>query len=265
MRGFPAGKLKAVVFDLDGTIYLGSRLIAGADETVRFLREKGMRVLFYTNGSTRTREEVHARLAGLGIAADPGEIYTSAFAAADFLARRSLTCVYCIGAAGLKQEILGRGIVLAGEPAGAKALVVGLDPQFSLPQLAQAMPFREGGRPIIICNRDPSYPAGDGVFLPGCGAIVAAVESACERSADIIIGKPGTYMMEVLCADWGLEKDTLAVVGDSLDSDISMAHAFGCPSFLISRETHGDLPDTIRLEDISVLKEFFRGRERKTG
>ena len=37
------------IFDLDGTIYLGDRLIPGADRVVARVRERGARVVFLSN------------------------------------------------------------------------------------------------------------------------------------------------------------------------------------------------------------------------
>ena len=37
------------IFDLDGTIYLGEQLIAGAQETVAWLRRHGRPVVFLSN------------------------------------------------------------------------------------------------------------------------------------------------------------------------------------------------------------------------
>ena len=46
----------AFIFDLDGTVYLGDYLIAGAKETVVALRQAGKRVIFLSNKPIDTRE-----------------------------------------------------------------------------------------------------------------------------------------------------------------------------------------------------------------
>ena len=37
------------IFDLDGTVYLGERLIPGAERIIRLLREEGKKVVFLSN------------------------------------------------------------------------------------------------------------------------------------------------------------------------------------------------------------------------
>ena len=46
---------KGFIFDLDGTVYLGERLIPGAERVVRLLREGGKKVVFLSNKPLYTR------------------------------------------------------------------------------------------------------------------------------------------------------------------------------------------------------------------
>ena len=43
------GKIKAVLFDLDGTLYLDGVIIGNADKTLDILRKKGVKIVFLTN------------------------------------------------------------------------------------------------------------------------------------------------------------------------------------------------------------------------
>jgi NagD protein len=55
------------LIDMDGVVYRGAELIEGADYFVRQLRQRGIPFLFLTNNSQRTRRDVAARLARMGI------------------------------------------------------------------------------------------------------------------------------------------------------------------------------------------------------
>ena len=68
----------AVLFDLDGTVYHGTRVIPGAPETVRAAREHGTPVRFVTNNASKAPGEVVAHLTGLGMPAGTDEVHTSA-------------------------------------------------------------------------------------------------------------------------------------------------------------------------------------------
>ncbi|HVQ76173.1 MAG TPA: HAD family hydrolase, partial [Candidatus Binatia bacterium] len=55
------------LLDLDGTVYLGERLIRGADAAVAALRAGGRRVAFLSNKPLQTRADYAAKLTRLGI------------------------------------------------------------------------------------------------------------------------------------------------------------------------------------------------------
>ena len=81
-------RYELVVLDLDGVVVLGDRPVDGAPEALRRLREMGKKIRFATNNASRRRDEVAAMLAAIGVAADPGEVLTSAAAAASVLGER---------------------------------------------------------------------------------------------------------------------------------------------------------------------------------
>ena len=45
--------IKCYLLDMDGTIYLGNKLIDGAREFLEKLKEKGIRYIFLTNNSSK--------------------------------------------------------------------------------------------------------------------------------------------------------------------------------------------------------------------
>ncbi|MDD4998195.1 MAG: hypothetical protein PHI99_08575, partial [Syntrophales bacterium] len=75
------------IFDLDGTVYLGERLIPGADKTIRRLRDKGKKVVFLSNKPLYTREDYAAKLTRLGIVTSPEEVVNSTFVLIRYLTR----------------------------------------------------------------------------------------------------------------------------------------------------------------------------------
>lgn len=56
-----------VLFDLDGTIYYGSKIIPGANETIDFFRESGKKIFFTTNNSTKTRAQIYEKLFDMSV------------------------------------------------------------------------------------------------------------------------------------------------------------------------------------------------------
>lgn len=77
--------MKAILFDMDGVLYEGERPIAGAAETVGWCRERGIPFRFLTNTTSRPREALVEKLAGMGIPAGAAEIITPPVAAREWL------------------------------------------------------------------------------------------------------------------------------------------------------------------------------------
>src|SRR5438552_13085483 len=65
------------LFDLDGTVYLGERLIAGPGEAIRALRAAGRRVAFLSNKPLQTRADYADKLTRPGAPAAPDALINS--------------------------------------------------------------------------------------------------------------------------------------------------------------------------------------------
>ena len=66
--------IETVLLDLDGTLYVGSRVVEGAPEAVRWLREQGLAVRFCTNTDSVTPAELAGRLGRRGFPVDEDEL-----------------------------------------------------------------------------------------------------------------------------------------------------------------------------------------------
>jgi hypothetical protein len=60
-------KFQGFIFDLDGTVYLGEKLISGADDTILTLRNMGKKVVFLSNKPLYTREDYARKLTNMGV------------------------------------------------------------------------------------------------------------------------------------------------------------------------------------------------------
>ncbi len=72
-------KFKGFIFDLDGTVYLGEKLIPGADETILTLRDMGKKVVFLSNKPLYTRKHYARNLTNMGIPTIPSEVINSSY------------------------------------------------------------------------------------------------------------------------------------------------------------------------------------------
>jgi glycerol-1-phosphatase len=68
--------IETVLLDLDGTLYVGSQVVPGAPEAVRWLRDQGLTVRFCTNTDSIAPAALADRLARLGFQTSAEELVT---------------------------------------------------------------------------------------------------------------------------------------------------------------------------------------------
>ncbi|MDQ0493345.1 TIGR01457 family HAD-type hydrolase [Paenibacillus brasilensis] len=258
--------IKSLLIDLDGTLYHGDRMIKGADLFISQLRTDQIPYAYVTNNASRTPELVAEHLVGMGIEAVSHEVYTSALAAAQYVAQQSPGArVYCIGETGLRQAFTEAGLLLVQEQ--PDYVVQGIDRQFTYKTLAAAMRWIREGATFILTNPDLQLPSHDGL-TPGAGTIGAAIEAASQVKP-VVIGKPSSVLMNYALKRLNIRADEALVVGDNMLTDIAAGAAAGCKTALIlsgvttraNMEEHmraiGVKPDLI-FENLDELQDWIK-------
>lgn len=231
--------IDAVLFDLDGTIYYGSEIIPGANDTIAFFRNSNKKVFFTSNNSTKTRKQIYERLVKIGVDANDDEVLTSGYIAADYAARHDMKDIHIFGSANLIKEFRSFHVKINQEES-AENLLIGYDPDATYEDLTKAVRVALHAKKIMACNLDRVY-AGEGAKLfPGCGAMTAPIEWCANRRIDLIIGKPNTMFVDFLKKKYNIVPEKALVIGDTHETDVEMAKRAGCPSILISNEQYID-------------------------
>ena len=222
----------AVLLDLDGTVWVGDEPCEGAAAAVDALREAGMAVRFLTNDVRHSPEEVVRKLWRLGFRANVGEVVSVGAALQRQLAERDGGTAFVIGARALVDHVAAAGLRIVNRtPFASRAdvVVVAEHEDLDYGELRTATQAVLRGAELIGATRDATFPMPDGPW-PGSGAVLAAVEAATGRSADVVVGKPESAMY-VAALD-GLPAPVLAV-GDRLEVDVAGARAAGLDAALV--------------------------------
>ena len=173
------------------------------------------------------------RLWGIGVKASLRDVVTVGGAMQHLLAEtRSGRTAFVIGTPALQKHVADAGLrVLNGTDLASRAevVVVAGTEDFVYDDLRNASLAVRRGADFLATGRDPTYPQPDGMW-PGTGAILAAVEMASERRAEIV-GKPQPQLL--LTALDRLGEGTTLVVGDRVDSDLAAAACAGLDSALV--------------------------------
>ncbi len=226
--------LDGLVCDMDGVLYRGDRPIARSAEAIAYLRDAGVRIVFCTNNSRNTVAQYIDKLERVGVEAQPEEIVTSAIVTAEVLAERGFAgkTAFVVGGDGIRDALDDVCISVKDDLAVTRTdvVVVGFDPTFTYEIMRRAADAARAGAAFVATNGDASFPAPEGLW-PGAGSILASIETAAGRKAEVI-GKPHPPMYRIVARRLeGCER--IAVVGDRPDTDLAGAHTQGWRAVLV--------------------------------
>lgn len=109
---FNLNNFDCFLFDCDGVLWRGNKLIEGASDVIKRLRSEGKTVIFVTNNSSNSRSQYVNKLRErMNISVEKESIYCSSFAAAAYLQDEKFTgTAYVIGHEGVGIELREAGI-----------------------------------------------------------------------------------------------------------------------------------------------------------
>lgn len=220
-----------VMFDLDGVVYVGGEAIEGVAESIDRVRASGRHVAFVTNNASRTPDQVAAKLTAIGVTAEPGDVVTSAQAAARLLVEEhgAGARVLLLGGEGLRVALLEAGLDPVEDPEGAVAVASGYGPDVRWRDIMRASVLVRDGLPYVASNADLTIPTPYGL-APGHGVLVRTITGFAGVEA-VVAGKPERPLMEETVLRVGGDRPLM--IGDRLDTDIEGAHAIDAPSLLV--------------------------------
>ena len=254
-------KIKTFLLDLDGTFYLGDHILPGSLRFIEVLRQTGRDFFFVTNNSSKNASYYAEKISRMGVSVSPHQIFTSGEATVYYLQSMGIgkgAKLYVAGTEYLKDDFRKAGFnpdwaaectvrratgaadcadYSAAEP--PEAVILGFDTDFDYARLTQIGNLIRRGVPFIVTHPDLNCPTPDGP-VPDCGALTAAVVAATGVEP-VVVGKPAVHMIDAFCAKYGTERNTLAMVGDRLYTDIAIGINAGILAVLVlSGETTAD-------------------------
>jgi 4-nitrophenyl phosphatase len=226
----PLSRIRAVLFDMDGVIYVGNRPLPGVQELLDYLDATGRRWMLVTNNAALTSQQFSDKVAAMGLRVPPERILGSAEATASWLRHQVEKGwpegkVIVNGQDGLRAALTAAGFELTSDPFEAAYAVSGANFKLTYDDLANVtLAIRNGAR-FIGTNSDRTYPTERGQ-VPGAGAILALFTAATDREP-IVIGKPNAPMFEEAMRRLGVAPEETMMVGDRYETDIVGALKLG--------------------------------------
>jgi HAD superfamily hydrolase (TIGR01458 family) len=221
-------RLRGLLVDLDGVLYVEDDPVPGADDAVGRLRDRGLGLRFVTNTTARSRDETLAKLERLGFPVAHEELVTPAALARRRCEERGHEKVALIMNDAVKADFADLREV--GER--PDAVIMGdLGEAFGFPILNRAFRMVMDGAELIALQKNRFWLTGEGLSLDA-GPFVAAIEYASGTEA-FVVGKPAPAFFEGVLGDLGVDPEEAAMVGDDVESDVAGAMNAGLAGILV--------------------------------
>jgi 4-nitrophenyl phosphatase len=227
-------QFKAILLDLDGTIYHEECVLPGAVELVDQLQKQRRGYAFLTN-STSSPQRIANRLDKMGIHTNPELIHTAAQATADYLIERygPRPRVFNLATEGLEDMLSGKvdWVQSAADP--CDAVVAGAMTNLYATEDRQrtALALLRRGTALVGICADRVYPSPRGIEF-GSGAFCSILSYAANVTP-VFCGKPEERFFKSLCTKLDLDPAECLLIGDNLESDIFGGNRSGMQTMLV--------------------------------
>jgi HAD superfamily hydrolase (TIGR01450 family) len=232
---------RGFVFDMDGTLVLGDasnhglRALPGAVELTRWLAQRGVPYVVFTNGTGRTPRDYAGALRSIGFTLPDQAMLTPASSAADLFVRRGYRRVLALGGDGLAVPLREAGleVVAPGGKPEVDAVLIGWYREFTMDSLESACHAAWNGAAVYSASQARFFATSAGRTLGTSRAIAAMIKdlTACRIH---VAGKPALEALRCAGRRLGLRLKDLAVVGDDPSLEVPMAHRGGALAIAVS-------------------------------
>lgn len=223
------------MLDMDGTFYLGDKLLPGAAEFLEICKSRGIAYTFLTNNSSKSPQDYINKLAGLGVQITPNQMLTSGDATISYLKENGFNKdLLLIGTQSLEASFTDAGFNI--NSPSPQAVVLGFDTTLTYQKLTDLCNAVRAGLPYIATHPDFNCPV-QGGFIPDIGATIAYVKASTGRVPTAVIGKPNAYIAQAAANRAGLSLGEVCMVGDRLYTDIALGECGVGTALVLCGET----------------------------
>jgi HAD superfamily hydrolase (TIGR01450 family) len=224
---------KGYIVDIEGVLIRGEISIPFAVDTINTLIELKKKLIFLSNISNLTREEVFEKLLKIGFRIKPAQILTSSFATVLFLKNLypDKKRVLLIGSDSFKKELTSSGFEVVKNFKHAHAVVIGLDFHLNYKKICEAAKAVRNGSLFIAANIGKIKLTNEGNVI-GPGFTVKGLEYITGEKA-LLVGKPGEFIFKLALEKLRLSPSKVLTIGDKLEQDIKGGKTVGTATCLV--------------------------------
>lgn len=249
----------AILLDLDGTLYDGSTLIPGADETLRTIRAAGLAVRFVSNTTRMSRRALYETLLQRGLHLSIDELITAPVAAAAYLRDSGRRRILPLLPESTLEDLAEFDLVSD----QADAVLVGdLGMKWNFETLNRAFRSLMEGAELVAVQKN-RYWSDAGQLSLDAGPFVVALEYASGKES-VVVGKPSRAFFQAAAKSMKAVLADTVMIGDDVYGDVEGAQKSGARGILVRtgkfREEElvrsGARPDAV-IDSIADLPEIL--------
>jgi len=214
-------KVKCFILDLDGTVYLGDKILEGSIEFLEELKKNNIVFKFFTNNSSKNAEFYLNRIRKMGYNPSDDMMLISTHVIINHIKENMPNKkVFVLGTQYLKNDFRQAGINVVNED--ADVVVVGFDTSLVYENVSKACEYIRNGATFLGVNPDFNCPTENG-FIPDCGSICSMITASTGVLPEFF-GKPSHHTLQYVLEDTGFKEEEIAFVGDRLYTDIAIGN-----------------------------------------
>lgn len=212
-------KVKCFILDLDGTVYLGDKILEGSLKFLEELEKDKIAFKFFTNNSSKNAKVYINRIKKMGYNLSDDKMLISNYVIINYIKENMPNKkVFVLGTQYLKDDFKQANINVVTDD--ADVVVVGFDTSLVYENVSKACAFIRNGAMFLGANPDFNCPTEDG-FIPDCGAICSMITASTGVIPEFF-GKPSHHTLKYVLNNTGFKEEEIAFVGDRLYTDIAI-------------------------------------------
>jgi HAD superfamily hydrolase (TIGR01458 family) len=255
--------IKGILSDIDGTLYFKGKPIPGAIETIDQLREKEIKLLFFTNTDSKTPKNIYKLLREYGFKLNEGEIFTPLIALKEFLYDKLDSKVYLVATEEVHDEFKDFHQI-KGDEVPDFVIISDFHDNWDVNRLNNAFKYVIKYNSMLLGTQGNKYYLdSNGEPVIDTGSFVQMIATAANVKPTIF-GKPSKeYFMQAL-KKLDLPASKTVVIGDDIESDIQGAHNANLRGILVKtgkgqfyKSSEKDIEPYKIIDSISSILEFL--------
>ncbi len=224
------------IFDLDGTLLLGSKVFDASLPLLKALIEANKKVYYVTNNSSYSDNGHKERLNGFSFPVAGDSVISSTKQTINYLLNEGYKKVFLLGTESASVDFLAANLSM--KTRNPEIVVIANDTEITYDKLQISISHINNGIPYVVTHPDTSCPTEFG-FMPDAGYWMELIKSLTGIPPLKVFGKPSVSMLDAiprLTSDIKNNSKDLAskyvIVGDRLHFDIAMGLNSGISSIL---------------------------------